>query len=117
VRAYKVAKRVDQDISTVSAAFALRVEDGRIAHVRLAYGGVAATPVRATGAEAIMLGKPWTLVTAAYARVALMSDISPMDDARGTSAYRLAVAANLLYRLWHDTADASAETPSRLEAL
>lgn len=117
IAAYKIAKRVDQDISTVAAAFALRVEDGRVAHARLAYGGVAATPVRAERAEKALLGKPWTPETVSAAKRAVADDISPMDDARGTAAYRTAVAANLLDRLWHETTDAAEETPARLEAL
>ncbi len=52
-RFYKVSKRVLDDISTVAAAFALdarrRTDASR--GLRLAYGGVAATPIRATALE------------------------------------------------------------------
>jgi xanthine dehydrogenase small subunit len=51
-RTYKLAKRFDQDISAVCAAFAFRLDDGGIADARIAFGGMAATPKRAAIAEA-----------------------------------------------------------------
>ena len=46
---YKVSKRREMDISTVAACFAVALDDsGTITKARLAYGGVAALPVRAT---------------------------------------------------------------------
>ena len=51
-RCYKISKRFDQDISSVMGAFLFSVEeDGRIGHARIAYGGMAGIPKRATGAE------------------------------------------------------------------
>src|SRR5947209_17746787 len=45
---YKVSKRREMDISTVAACFAVAADgDGIISKARLAYGGVAAMPVRA----------------------------------------------------------------------
>ncbi|MCS6867291.1 MAG: xanthine dehydrogenase small subunit, partial [Thermus sp.] len=58
-RFYKVAKRRMDDISTVAAAFALRLEAGLVQHIRIGLGGVAATPVRAYQTEAFLQGKPW----------------------------------------------------------
>jgi xanthine dehydrogenase small subunit len=115
VSCHKVAKRVDQDISTVSAAFALGLDGGRARHVRLAFGGVADRPKRAKRAEAALAGQPWTRETLAAAKEALQDDIAPMDDARGSAAYRRLVAANLLDRLFLETTETTA--PTRLEAL
>ncbi|SOD92580.1 xanthine dehydrogenase small subunit [Caenispirillum bisanense] len=115
VAAYKIAKRIDQDISTVSAAFALRVEAGRVTAMRVAFGGVAARPLRATVTEAVLLGKPWTADTVAAAKAAVAADISPMSDFRGSADYRRLVAANLLDRLYLETTESTA--PARLEAL
>src|SRR5437588_476990 len=47
---YKLAKRIDQDISAVCGAFAVEVSDGHIVSARLAYGGMAAIPTRASAA-------------------------------------------------------------------
>ena len=64
-RFYKVSKRVLDDISTVAAAFAVDVAaDGRVERARIAYGGIAATPIRATAIEDAIAGQPWTLETA-----------------------------------------------------
>ena len=42
---YKVSKRRELDISAISSVFALAVNElGEVTHVRLAYGGMAATP-------------------------------------------------------------------------
>jgi xanthine dehydrogenase small subunit len=95
----KVSKRHDQDISTVGAALLVREEAGVIADARLAFGGVGATVVRAAGAEAALLGKPFDIASVAAAAEALARDIAPLSDWRGSAAYRLAVAQGLLRRL------------------
>lgn len=115
-RAYKVAKRKDQDISTVSAAFRLRIEDGIVAGVRAAFGGVADRPVRARHLEDALAGRPWTSGTLLAAQTALAQDISPRDDFRGSADYRSKVAANLIARLWHETTE-PAEMPVSLDSL
>ncbi|MBE0529747.1 MAG: xanthine dehydrogenase small subunit [Rhodospirillales bacterium] len=116
VRVYKVARRIDQDISAVSAAFALDVEDGRVVGARVAYGGVADRPVRARDVEAALTGRAWSLETARAAAPAVRRSVSPIDDARGSAAYRTAVCVNLLERLWWETAG-PAGVPSTLGAL
>jgi len=90
----KVSKRRDQDISTVAGAYRLRIRRGRIEDVRLAFGGMAATPKRASNAERALLQDGFDA-----ARTALAADFQPLDDWRGTAAYRLQVARNLLRRL------------------
>jgi xanthine dehydrogenase small subunit len=90
----KVSKRRDQDISTVAAGYRLRLKNGRIEDVRIAFGGMAATPKRATHVEAALLKDGF-----AAAAAAIPKDFQPIDDWRGTGAYRLQVAANLLRRM------------------
>lgn len=102
-RAYKVSKRFDQDITAVLGAFLLRVEGGRVAEIRLAYGGMAATPKRAASAERALTGRPWTEATVRAAMAALERDFQPISDARASAGYRLRVARNLLMRLFVET--------------
>ena len=90
----KVSKRRDQDISTVAGAYRVRIRNGRIEDARLAFGGMAATPCRAPAAEAALLKDGF-----AAAIAAVESDFKPLDDWRGSAAYRQQVAANLLRRL------------------
>jgi xanthine dehydrogenase small subunit len=98
--AYKVTKRRDEDISAVACGIQLRVEDGKVAAARIAFGGMAATPKRAAKAEAALVGKPWTEETVAAAQAALAEDFTPLTDWRASAEYRAMVARNLLRRFW-----------------
>jgi xanthine dehydrogenase small subunit len=109
-RAYKIAKRFDQDISAVMAGFALQLADGHIAQARLAYGGMAATPKRARAAEAALLGRHWDEAAVDAAIAALAEDFKPITDMRASAAYRLQVAGNLLRRLHIETTEPSVAT-------
>ncbi len=102
-RFYKVSKRHHDDISTVAAAFALELDGGVVTKARLAYGGVAATPVRATKAEAALVGKRWSASSVAEARAALEGAFTPMTDQRGSAAYRAAMVTRLIDKLWAET--------------
>lgn len=105
VRAYKISKRFDCDISALCAGFAIELEAGSdtVKAVRLAFGGMAATVKRAANAEAALVGKPWTQASVATARLALAQDFKPLSDMRASADYRLLVAQNLIQRLWLET--------------
>jgi CO/xanthine dehydrogenase FAD-binding subunit len=95
----KVGTRRAQSISKVVMAGVLRVaRDGRVDHVRLAYGSVAPVTLLAGRAEESLLGVRPSRAAVAWAREALMQDIAPIDDIRSDRDYRLAVAGNLLER-------------------
>ncbi len=100
LRAYKISKRYDDDISAVCLAIAMRVEDGVVAQVGIGAGGVAATPVRARQAEAVLRGKPWTEEAARAAADALRAEFQPISDMRASAAYRSTVLGNLVQRFW-----------------
>ena len=102
-RTYKLAKRFDQDISAVCAAFAITLDGDTVASARIAFGGMAATPKRAPGAEAALVGQPWTEAAMRAAMAALAQDYAPLSDMRASSAYRMAAAQNLLRRFWLET--------------
>lgn len=97
----KLSRRFDSDISAVLGAFALTVKAGMVTAARVSFGGMAATPRRAAGCEATLVGQPFSEATIAEAAEALKGDFSPLSDVRGTAAYRIEVAAALLWRLWH----------------
>lgn len=94
----KISKRRDQDISTVACAVVLRVENGKILHARLAFGGMAPVPKRARLAEAALIGKTISKETFAAAADAISVEFDPVSDWRGSSFYRSAIAKNLLVR-------------------
>lgn len=103
VRAYKISKRFDSDISAVCAGLAIELDGGAVKAARLAFGGMAGIVKRAARAEAAIAGQPWTEATVAAAQAALAQDFTPLSDMRASAAYRLQVAQNLLQRLWLET--------------
>jgi xanthine dehydrogenase small subunit len=96
-RAFKVSKRLDEDISAVMLAARVDVDGRRIVGARIACGGMAATPKRAASAERALVGvnlderRSWQSAFAA-----LSQDFAPLTDQRASAAYRRTVAANLL---------------------
>jgi len=105
IRVVKLSKRFDSDISGVCGAFALRIDDGIVAEARVAFGGMAGIPARAPGCEAALNGQAWTAATVEAAAQALAEDYTPLDDLRGSAAYRRKAAANLLRRLWAEQSE------------
>lgn len=99
-RIYKISKRFDDDISTVCGVFTLSLSNNVVKTARIAFGGMAATPKRATAVEQALLNQPFNEATISQAVVALTNDFSPISDARASAAYRRRVAANLLKRCW-----------------
>jgi xanthine dehydrogenase small subunit len=104
VRAYKISKRFDCDISAVCAGLAIeRDGDGAVVAARLAFGGMAATVARAPAAEAALVGTPFDEAALVAAQHALARDFTPLTDLRASDAYRKEVAQNLLRRFWLET--------------
>jgi xanthine dehydrogenase small subunit len=102
-RTYKLAKRFDQDISAVCAAFAFTFDGDVITDARIAFGGMAATPKRASQAETLLIGRSWNAAALADAMAALAQDYAPLSDMRASSVYRMKTAQNLLKRFWFET--------------
>jgi xanthine dehydrogenase small subunit len=112
---YKVSKRFEQDISALLGAYRLRLDgQGRVAMIRIAYGGMAGTPKRAATAEAAMTGAPWNEATVARGMAALAEDFTPLSDMRASADYRMRAARNLLRRFLIETTAPEVET--RLQA-
>jgi xanthine dehydrogenase small subunit len=95
---YKLAKRVDQDISAVSAGFRVTLDAGRLTDARLVFGGMAGVVARAERAEAALLAGGWGGAGIEAAAAALAADFEPLSDLRASRDYRLRGAANLLRR-------------------
>ncbi|MCA0938441.1 xanthine dehydrogenase small subunit [Salipiger pacificus] len=98
LRVYKLSKRFDQDISAACGAFWIEVETGTVTKARIAFGGMAGIPKRATHVEQALVGQPWTEATVAAAAGAWEKDYQPMTDMRASAAYRLEAARNMLTR-------------------
>jgi xanthine dehydrogenase small subunit len=100
IGSYKLAKRIDQDISAVCATFCVTVEGERVRSARLAYGGMAAIACRARHAERALIQHGWTSSGIDAAGAALAADFDPLSDLRASRAYRLQAAGNLLRRFF-----------------
>ncbi len=103
LQGYKLSKRFDQDISAVCAAFALKLDGERVDSIRIAFGGMAAIPKRASQTEQFLMDKNWDEKTVSQGIKLLMQDFQPMSDMRASEAYRQQAAANLLYRFYLQT--------------
>ena len=107
-----MSKRILDDISTVAAAFALDLTpDGRVARLQAAYGGIAATPIRATALEAAAAGRPWTRATIDALLPIAATLGTPLSDLRGSADYRRAMIGRLLEKFFAETP--RAPTPAR----
>lgn len=111
--AYKISKRRDEDISSVAAGISVERTGNTITEARIAFGGMAATPKRATSAEAALQGAPWSEATFEQAANALTEDFAPLSDWRASSGYRMLAAQNLLRRFFLEH-DKTTTVPVRL---
>jgi xanthine dehydrogenase small subunit len=107
LRAYKISKRYDDDISAVCLAIRMHRAGDTLTGVRIGAGGVAATPARARQAEAVLEGQAWSEATANAAANALRAQFHPISDMRASAAYRREVLGNLMKRFWLETQGAS----------
>ena len=104
LRAYKISKRQEDDISAVCLAIHLELDaQQRVVHASVGAGGVAATPMRARQTEQALHGQPWSLATVQQAQAVLLREFSPISDMRASAAYRRRVLGNLLQRFWLET--------------
>ena len=113
IAAYKVSKRANADISAIAAGFWLREEGGVIADARVAFGGMAGTPMRARGAEAALIGQPFARDSFEEAAAAVGDDFTPLTDWRASAEYRRMVAGNLFRRFWLE--QSGADQPVRID--
>jgi xanthine dehydrogenase small subunit len=114
-RAYKVSKRLDQDISAVCGAFAVELDGAGLVRVaRVAFGGMAAVPLRVAAAEAAFTGRPFGEAAVEAAAAAIQAELTPISDMRASAAYRLLVAGNLLRKFWLETGGAPARRPAEV---
>ncbi len=102
IDSYKVSKRKDLDISTVSAAFNLKIKNGLVEELILVYGGMAEKTKRATKTEDFLIGKPWNKTTVEAAAEMIYHEFTPLSDARSGSEFRRLAAKNLLIKFWSE---------------
>ena len=103
LRAYKLSKRFDCDISALAAGLAISLDGDTVQDARFVFGGMAAIVKRAAKAEAAVRGELWSAATVEAAASALKNDFTPLTDLRASATYRERAAGNLLRRFWLET--------------
>lgn len=109
-RIYKISKRFDQDISAVCGAFKVELANNKVQDIRICYGGMAATPKRASECENALKGTEWSEDAVSSAAAALAKDYQPLTDMRASSDYRMLMAGNLLKKFYLETSGQGAQT-------
>lgn len=112
LKLFKISKRYDDDISTLMGAFSWAGdgsgEDSN--EFKIAFGGMAAIPKRASTTEQFLTKTIWCAAgdvdenILAQACELLRSEFSPMSDVRASAAYRMAMACNLLKKACYEFA-------------
>jgi CO/xanthine dehydrogenase FAD-binding subunit len=92
----KLGLRWSMAISVVNVSFALFEKDGIIRDARIAFGAVAPTPVRSKPAEQALIGISLEHAATSDAPMLARTSVSPIDDFRASSNYRLQMVENLL---------------------
>ena len=95
----RLIPRTEMDIAVVGAAARVTLnEDGTVAAAAVALGAVAPTVVRVPAAEAALIGNEPSGEALAAVEAAAAAATNPIDDKRGTVAYRRQVAGVLARR-------------------
>lgn len=99
-RAYKISKRIEDDISAVCAVFNLERENGVITSLSTGFGGVAAVPAQCKELEDALVGKVFDLQAMQQGKQILAKSFSPLSDVRSSAGYRTKMLENLWQRFW-----------------
>ena len=102
VKSYKISKRKDLDISTLSAGLRLELDRNKIKSITLAYGGMAELTKRATKTEQFLIGKEWNREIIEQAMQYIDNDFTPITDIRGSAEFRNIAARNLLLKFYNE---------------
>ena len=105
-RFYKHGTRPALDISTITIGVAGTLKDGVLRNVRVAFGAVAPTPLRATATESALEGRHLDAATIEAAAVAARDEVNPIDDVRATAWYRKEMIHNMTKRTLENVAQA-----------
>ena len=100
----EVARR-HGDFAIVGLAASLTLSEGAISDARLAFAGLSDVPVRATGAEDLLVGEAPSAELFDEAARRATDDIDPPADVHGSSEYRRKAAAALARRSLRAAAD------------
>ena len=102
-RLYKISRRRDLDIATITAAIRMGEESGKITRAAIAVGGAGPVAHRLERVESWLPGRPWTEATFCEAGDMAAQDVTPWSDLRGSADYRRQVVRGLVQRFFHES--------------
>ena len=111
--AFQEVTRRHGDFAIVGLAASLTLNDGAITDARLAFSGVADVPVRASEAEALLIGERPSAELFDEAARAATAGIDPPADLHGSGEYRKKIAAALVRRALRAAADNAGSVQGR----
>jgi len=100
IKSFKISKRKDLDISTVSLASKLVLDRNNVKEIILAYGGMAETTRRAKKTEEYFKGKEWNRKNIDEAMKIVREEFTPITDARASAEFRKIASGNLLMKMF-----------------
>jgi len=113
---FKVSKRRELDISITAAAFVVDLDSSdTVQRARLAYGGIAATPIRAHKTEAFLVAKKWSGDTVDAALEILGGEFAPIDDPRSGAQFRRELITSLFEKFWSGETSEAQDVPITFE--
>lgn len=108
LKLFKITKRYEDDISAVMGAFCW--SGITFNEFKIAFGGMAAIPKRASATEHFLSNASWYIAGDVDEEILLQacdllrSEFSPLSDVRASAAYRMAMACNLLKKACYEFA-------------
>jgi xanthine dehydrogenase small subunit len=104
LRAYKISKRYEDDISAVCAVFNAQIIEGKVHRIDSGFGGVAAIPATVSELNEKLKGKTWSSKDTLEIGIDILKyAFSPLDDVRASKTYRINMLVNLWKRFWLET--------------
>lgn len=98
---YKVSKRFEDDISTLTLGILIRPDtSGVIRDCRISAGGIAAKTRRLTELEALFIGQTLNRALIDQVKQQVACVIQPLSDVRASAEYRVTTMANLFERFY-----------------
>ncbi|MFN8855125.1 MAG: FAD binding domain-containing protein [Planctomycetaceae bacterium] len=108
-RLYKISRRRDLDIATITAAIRIGEESGQITRAAIAVGGAGPMVRRLDRVETWLRGRPWNEATFTEAGNLAALDVSPWSDLRGSADYRRQVVRGIVHRFFHESTTVSVD--------
>ncbi len=96
--AYQKLKRKTGDWATAGAAVVMRMSGGVVSQISIGLTNVAPTALRASAAEAALMGQPVNETTLAAVAQAVRAACDPAEDLRGDIEYKTAMASEMVKR-------------------